>query len=214
MSAGYGRSGFFDFSKDENYEAKYKVGNAALVSAFYESTVDSTSNFRMEIGYASQNLSLEVDDSESKKAFYRNIQYRRQTINLDANYLFRLAGKGIFRLNLLLGLNASYNVTTSALGSGWRLVYYPAVDPNGNPYLSSYEEDWGANSRHSKDLAALALGVNIGVEFSFRLGDRMSLLVQNKYTASLTSVVILRDFTYTPVWAGYVSVGVRRRIGR
>ena len=64
---------FLNFSKDEDYDAKYRLKNGTSFSSFYETKIDSINNFRIELQYKFQRTDLEIKYNAGNASFYKNI---------------------------------------------------------------------------------------------------------------------------------------------
>lgn len=119
ISGGYSKGKFLDFTKKQNYEAKYQLKNGVAISSFYETKVDSVSNFRIELQYKLQSANMEIKNNAGNASFYKKLNYSFQLLNLNLLYSFRLIKMKSLKMYFLLGPTFSYNIHTIAKGNGW-----------------------------------------------------------------------------------------------
>ena len=87
VTGGLSKATFFDTSKDDNYDVKYKLGNGQVLCLFFEIAIDSISNVRAGLQYNFQETGIEVMNYAGNSSFYKNIDYQISLISFNLDYV-------------------------------------------------------------------------------------------------------------------------------
>lgn len=212
ISGGYSKGSFTNFTKKDDYDANYHFKNGVAFSSFYETKMDSSSNFRIELQYKLQNADMEIKNNAGHASFYKYIDYSFQLLNLNLIYSFMLIDKKSFKINLLFGPTFSYNIKTIAKGNGWAWYNQTQIDTNGNPIQNLTMKNWEKDETNSKDLSKFNMGLDMGIDFAIPMTSKLDLLLQNRYNIFLTNITTLKDLRHTSLLTRYFNLGLRYKL--
>ena len=209
FTGGYSLGTFFNFSKDQYYDATYHFKSGAAFSFFYEDKISPITNLKIGLQYNLQYADLKIDMDQGHGSFYKDMDYSFHLLNLNFSTSFKLAEKESFKLRFLLGFNFAYNINTLAKGNGWDYHSITQTDTNGKPVSILTTKNWEKDEKNSKDLSTFNIGIDAGLEFIIPINNRFDFLVQNRYTIFLTNFTTLRKLRHTSLFIGNVNVGFR-----
>lgn len=199
----------FDYANDDSYETNFDFGFGFSISAFHEMEIDTVTNFRTELQYRYQELSLEVHSSSSNNSFYDNIYLSSQQINLNLEYILKLNSvQSKNKWNLIFGPSINYNLKTKSIGNGWYDGPINTTDTSGNPIVGWGLIYWNKSDNNSKHISSFNVGGNLGLEFSFKIKKNMEFIIQNKYNFIFTNVLRL-DLKYTSIFSTCLNIGIK-----
>lgn len=209
LIGGFTEAKLFNFTNDEEYNAKYHLRNGASFSTFYEMKVDSVTNLRIEFQYKFQKTDFEIKNNAGHASFYKNLDYSFQQANLNLVFTFRLLEKRFLKINFLLGPTVSCTINTKSKGDGWDFVYEIHMDTSGNPIQIPTIHNWLKNESKSKDISLFNFGFDCGFDFMIPINHKFDLIIQNKYNVSLTHLFTIDNLKYTSLFTGYINIGLR-----
>ncbi len=205
----------FEFTNNEEYNAKYHLRNGASFASFYEMKMDSVTNLRIELQYKFQNADMEIKNYASlASSSYKNLDFSFHQVNLNLIFTFRLIEKHFFKIDFLFGPAVSYTINTKSKGNGWDIVYETQTDTSGNPIQILKTRAWEKNESKSKDISLFNFGFDCGFDFMIPINDKIDFIVQNKYNGSLTHLLTLDNLKYTSLFTGYLSIGLRYKFDK
>lgn len=181
-----GRSRFLCIFKSDEFDVKYKAGNAFGFSGFYETKTDSFGVLKFEITYLHQELSFDCERSVTHTDLRKNHRvYNNQLFKANTLFSINIANKPAFNLRYLVGPFIKYNFKTSATGNGSSYDLIPYTDSSS--VLQFYQEfhSWEINDRKSKEISPLSIGIETGVEFIKPLSMKWNLVSQIRYSYDL-----------------------------
>lgn len=200
----------FDFTNNEEYNAKYHLRNGASFSSFYEMKMDSVTNLRIELQYKFQNADMEIKNHLSHaSSSYKNLDFSFHQANLNLVFTFQLLEKHFLKIDFLIGPTVSYTINTKSEGKGWDIVYETQTDTSGNPIQILTAHTWEKNESKSKDISLFNFGFDCGFDFMIPINDKIDFISQNKYNVSLTHLFTLDHLKYTSLFTGYLNIGLR-----
>ncbi len=212
ICGGSAKGTFLNFTKDENYDAKYHLKNGTAFSSFYETKMDSINNFRIELQYKFQRADLEIKYNAGNASFYKHLDYSIQQLNLNFIYSLRLIEKNSLKIFFSLGPTVTYSINTKAQGSGWEFVYQTQIDTNGNPVQILTTHNWEKSENKSKDLSQFNFGFDVGLDFMIPINNKLDFIIQNKYAVFFTNITTIDKLKYTSLLTGHLNIGIRYKL--
>lgn len=210
ITGGYSCGRFLDYTNDPHYDAKYYFNSGIVVSSFYETKIDSSTNFKIDLQYHFQRADLEV----KSKSFYKNLDLAFHQLNLHLVPSFRLFDKKSLKINLSLGMVLSYNLHTHSKGNGWEHTHVTQIDTNGNSIQVPMTQYWEKDERNSNDMSRFNVGGIVGLDFKIPINQKLHFLIQNNYRLFFTRTAVPSQLRYTSLFFGDISIGLRYQLGK
>ena len=189
FTGGYCVGTFFNYTKEQDYNAIYHFKNGIAFSSFYETKMDSVCYVRVELQYKWQLANMKIDYKIGHSAFHDNMEYSLHLLSLNLTIPFRLVEKNKFKFNFLFGFNSSYNINTIAKDlTSLQIIH------------------------NSKDLSKFNFGMEIGSDFIIPINNKIDFLLQNRYNIFFTNIITQKNLKYTSLFTGYLNIGFRYKL--
>lgn len=206
--AGYNLGSMVDFTRDEGFSSKYNFKSGSLISIYFQKA-SYRYKYKLEIQYGIQQADMEIKFLQYEGSYYKNLDYTFQHLNLNFSYLIALLNKKGRTLNLLIGPTLSAHTKTHSKGFGWNEERIYQIDSLGQSTSYINRVDYQTDDNKSIDLANLKLGVDVGLNLSFPLKQKLDFIIENRYRFYLTNFTIFKANRSTSFLTGGINLGLR-----
>jgi hypothetical protein len=208
----YGKGRFIDYTKDDSYKVKYPLSNVFSASAFYQTTIDSLYSLRFELQYGYEEAIMDVTYLSGHGSYQKKLDYTYQKVQLNLIYPLRIITRNSFDLVFNVGPSISYNLVSSAKKTEYGYMSVTWLDSAGNlvPGIAYGQITRAANE--PSGLSAFIVGLNAGLELDLKVTNRLDLLIENRYTSTVSKVTTFSELPNQSFLTGSISVGIRYRL--
>lgn len=119
FTSGYNAGTFLNFSKQEDFDTKYKLKSGFSLTSFYETRNNTAVSFRLGLNYSYQKANMNVNQFAGHYSTFTNMDYSFHLLDFNLNLVFHLIEKEKFKMNLLFGPTFNSILNTRAKGEGW-----------------------------------------------------------------------------------------------
>lgn len=200
---GLSSSKFYNYSSSENYQASYPLKSGISSSFFYTTKVDRSTEFTVALGYDFLNSEMEVQHSDGKNSFYRDLDFSLHQSTLACNYGFKFLNKERSSLAITTGPIFFFTLTSSTNG----LVRdYVRNDMN----TMVFREQLIVDGLH--DFVDFRYGWTIGLEYTIQLNEKLNLHLSNTNAFNFSHVLKRYDLKYTSFLSSSLELGISFKI--
>jgi len=208
---GTNTSNFFNHHKESPFDQDFNT--AYSISSFYEIEFKNPSirAFKAELQYGGQKGESIESESTHFGRIYSKKRFDMQSLRLNLGLLVPLVKKTSAELNLILGFSPGINLKTSFSGQGYGPSIEHFTDSLGNTYTYYSVQEWSVDE--TIGFGQLIYGVDIGLEVSIKIFERIDLIIQNKIYKSILGLKSKEISKMTaPYPSVYFNIGLKRNI--